>query len=62
MSVTMQNVLAKVSLVPTHVRILRNKMLIHFYFYGFISTIISQRIQTTSDAQLFSRKRAHHHK
>ena len=39
MPVTMQNVMAKISLVRTHVRILRNKKLIHlrFYFYDLIS-------------------------
>ena len=33
MSVTMQNVLAKISLVPTHVRILTNKILIYLRFF-----------------------------
>ena len=49
MSVTMQDVLAKVSLVPTHVRILRNKMLIdlRFYFYDSISANTNDKWRPT---------------
>ena len=55
----MENVVAKISLVPTHVRILRNKKNANSFAVLFLRFNLSE-YQMNSDVQLISR--AHHHK